>query len=173
MAGESSARQLWHSRGGVTVTTLQKFVQMRSRQSRVGTGTALLMQPSEAEIRFAAYKEKQLRELRAIVFRDRIWGRLQMAASRAIGMLTERLRVVHRTSRRRAVGRARRSSRSPALSDPAPAQAVNSFATNSRPLCTYRTEAFLFVEHQNESARPASHALSKGNRDDVYFTITG
>jgi hypothetical protein len=154
------------------MTKFQKFVRMRSRQSRVGT-TALLMQPFEAAIRLAAYKEQQLRELRALVHRARIWERLRLAASRPMRMLTERLRRVHRTSRRRAVGRVRHSSRSPALSDPDPVQVINKrFATNSRPPCAYRTEAFLFVEHQNESARLAGRALSKGNRDDVYFTIT-
>jgi hypothetical protein len=154
------------------VTTLQKFVQMRSRQSRSGYGATRLTQPSEAEIRFAAYKEQQFRELRAIVHRARIFDRLRLAVNRSVRMLTERLRGVHRTSRRRAVGRIRRSSRSSALSDPDPAEFIKHLRSKIRPLCGSRRAEAFFLEHKNENARPKHRALSKGNRDDGYNSIT-
>ena len=146
---------------------LQDFARLYGAPGRplVGTAAAVLLAPSEAEREFerrlAALKARHLRELQRLVSRDRLQK-----------ILMRPFRAIRRIGYRHVVRRVR-STRTPALADPDPDQAISSRSLCSRPWYDMRRgEAFSFAEHQNENARPPSRALSRRNDRDGRNTTT-
>jgi hypothetical protein len=145
---------------------IQSYVRLHAPR-RFGSGTSLLMAPSEYELRLAAYREKYWRELQARFY----WDRMQLTSRRATELLMRPMRRFMRIARR-ATKRAPRAARSPALaSDPDPAQEI-SLRIQGRAYDSDRAAAFLFEEHKNENAEPASSTFSSRSMCDVYGTTT-
>src|SRR5277367_5501034 len=129
----------------------------RRRRSRIGVGTAALLQASEAERDFERRVARMLRrQWRLVVARHRKWTRLQAGRHRALAGREFR-RVVFSIGRRPCERRpsSRRTARAPA--DPAPAQVTDSHSVCSRPSCAHGG----FFISKNEIARATTPAISQ------------